>query len=64
MVEPHKRRKNPPRSPAPPRQMAMAFESSPLRGLNDPERMKVLMHLASLLMLAAGVAAGEDDDEP
>ena len=63
MVEPHKPRKNPPRSPAP-RQMAMVFDSSPLRGLSDPERMKVLMHLVSLLMLAAGVAAGEHDDEP
>jgi hypothetical protein len=31
--------------------------------MSAPERMRVLMHLANLLMLAAGVATEEYDDE-
>jgi hypothetical protein len=31
--------------------------------MSAPERMRVLMHLANLLILAAGVAAKEYDDE-
>ncbi len=46
-----------------PRQISIAFESIPLRGLSAPERITVLMHLANLLMLAAGVATKELDDE-
>lgn len=49
--------------PAEPHQMSIAFESNRLRGLPAAERMKVLMDLAHLLMLAAGVAVEEDDDE-
>ena len=49
--------------PAEPHQMSIAFESNRLRGLPAAERMKVLMDLACLLMLAAGVAVEEDDDE-
>lgn len=49
--------------PAPPRQMSIAFESIRLFGLSGPDRTKALTHLAHLLMLAAGVAAGERDDE-
>ena len=43
--------------------MSIVFESNRLRGLPADERMKVLMELAHLLMLAAGVAVEEDDDE-
>ena len=39
---------------AEPHQMSIAFESSRLHGLPAAERMKVLMDLAYLLMLAAG----------
>ena len=42
---------------------SIVFGSNRLRGLPAAERMKVLMDLAYLLMLAAGVAVEEDDDE-
>ena len=63
MSKPRKiqREQSPP--PAKPHQMSIAFESNRLRGLPAAERMKVLMDLAYLLMLAAGVAVEEDDDE-
>jgi hypothetical protein len=48
---------------AQPRQISIAFESIRLRGMSAPERTRVLMHLANLLMLAAGVATKEYDDE-
>lgn len=47
----------------PPQQMNIAFESKQLLGLTVAERMKALMHLAHLLMLAAGLTAEESDDE-
>ena len=49
--------------PAQPHQMSIAFESNRLRGLPAAERMKVLMDLACLLMLAAGVVVEEGDGE-
>ncbi len=55
------REQSPP--PAEPHQMSIAFESNGFRGLPATERMKVLMDLAHLLMLAAGVAVEEDDNE-
>jgi hypothetical protein len=63
MSKPRKiqREQSPP--PAEPHQMSIAFESHGLRGLLAAERMKVLMELAYLLMLAAGVAVEENDDE-
>jgi hypothetical protein len=48
---------------AEPRQMSIVFESNGLRGLSTAERTKVLMNLAHLLMLAAGVVVEENDDE-
>jgi hypothetical protein len=59
-------RKTPMRVPLPssqPRQISITFESTGLLGLSDAEREKALTHLARLLLLAAGVAAAEDDDE-
>jgi hypothetical protein len=57
--------KSPMRSPSPPsksRQMSIALESTGTRGLSEPERAKVLTHLANLLLLAAGVvSAGEEE---
>jgi hypothetical protein len=42
-----------------PQQMLMAFDSKPLLGLTAAERMKALLHLANLLILATE----EIDDE-
>lgn len=41
----------------------MTFESQQLLGLTVAERTKTLMHLAHLLMLAAGITAEENNDE-
>jgi hypothetical protein len=48
--------------PAPPYQLSIALDAISLRGMTPSEREKVLTHLASLLLLAAGVATGEPDD--
>jgi hypothetical protein len=48
--------------PAQPHQLSMALDSISLRGMSPSEREKVLTHLASLLLLAAGAATGEPDD--
>jgi len=63
MAEPQKIRKTVPMVPVQPRQMSIAFDSSVLRGLTHPERVKALTHLARLLLLAAGVATEEHKDE-
>lgn len=63
MAEPQKTRKTVAVTPpVPPQQMIITFESSVLQ-LTDPERGKVLTHLAHLLLLAAGVAVEENNDE-
>lgn len=63
MTEPHKRRKRVLPPPSQSRQFSIAFESTALLGLTSAERMKAVIHLSQLLMLAAGVAAEERDDE-
>lgn len=64
MAEPQKICKTVPVAPpVPPRQMSIAFESSVLRGLTAPERVKALTHLAHLLLLAAGITTEEHNDE-
>jgi hypothetical protein len=63
MIKP---RKNPLKAQlraTPRRQVNIAFESIGLRGLSTPERLKAVMRLAYLLMLAAGVADEEPGDE-
>ncbi|RQS24165.1 MULTISPECIES: hypothetical protein [unclassified Burkholderia] len=55
-----------PQSPAvTPRQMNMVFDNAELQGMNAAQRAKVIAHLASLLIQAAGVTTGKerDDDE-
>lgn len=62
MKEPKLTRKRalpPPQS----RQISMAFETIRLHGLTSAERKKVVIRLAQVLMLAAGVATEERDDE-
>jgi hypothetical protein len=63
MSKPRKiqRKQAPP--PTEPRQMSIVFESNGLRGLSTAERTKVLMDLAHLLMLAAGVVVEENEHE-
>jgi hypothetical protein len=46
-----------------PRQLSIRFDSGRLRGVSPSERRMVLARLASLLLEAAGVAAGERDDD-
>lgn len=36
------------------RQLSIAFEAAPLHGISSPDRAKVLIHLASLLLQALG----------
>lgn len=62
MAEPQKIHKTVAVTPPTPRQMIITFESSVLQ-LTDPERAKALTHLAHLLLLAAGVAVEENNDE-
>jgi hypothetical protein len=46
-----------------PRQLSMSLESVRLRGMDPSQRAIVVARLASLLMEAAGIAAGERDDD-
>ena len=46
-----------------PRQLSMALESRNLRGLTLAERRMAVARLARLLMEAAGVAEGQDDEQ-
>ena len=63
MTEPQKSRKRRYPSPVRTRQINIAFESTELRGLTNAQRMKVVMQLSQVLILAAGVAPEECDDE-
>ena len=63
MSEPNKFRKRPPQRAQRPRQKMIAFESGLTRSLTAPERMKAVKQLAQVLMLAAGLASKESDDE-
>ena len=47
---------------AAPRQLSIPFDSARLRGMSPTERRISLARLTSLLLEAAGVAAGESDD--
>jgi hypothetical protein len=49
--------------PAAPHQLSIPFETGRLRGMSPSERSTALIRLASLLLEAAGVAAGEHDDD-
>ena len=57
------------KSPAPamllqaaPRQLSIPFDSARLRGMTAAERRMSLVRLASLLLEAAGITAGESDN--
>ena len=45
------------------RQLSIPFDSGRLRGMNPSERSTALVRLTGLLLEAAGVAAGEHDDD-
>jgi hypothetical protein len=47
----------------PPRQLTMALDSVSVRGMSLSEHRTVLTQLATLLMEAAGIAAGERGDD-
>ena len=53
----------PAQPPAAPRQLSIPFDSGRLRGMSPSERSTALVRLASLLLEAAGAAAGEHDDD-
>jgi hypothetical protein len=63
MNQPQKRRKTARLTAMQSRQMSIGFESIGLLGLTSAERLKTVGQLARLLMLAAGIAAKERDDE-
>jgi hypothetical protein len=46
-----------------PQQLSTAFDSARLRGMAPTQRRIALARLASLLLAAANVAAGERDDD-
>ena len=48
---------------AAPRQLSIPLDSRSLREISPSERSTALSRLASLLLEAAGVAAGERDDD-
>ena len=52
-----------PASPRPPRQLSMPLDSVKLRGMDPCQRATVVARLASLLMEAAGIVAGERGDD-
>ena len=49
--------------PRAPHQLSIAFESTVTLDLSDSERTSVASQLATLLMQAAGLAAGGDDGQ-
>jgi hypothetical protein len=49
--------------PAARQQLNIALDSLLLRGMSPSERSKVVAHLASLLIQAAGVTTEEPDDD-
>ena len=63
MNELQKRRKSRSLPPVQREQISFAFESMGLRSLTSSERTKAIIRLSQLLMLAAGVASKENDDE-
>lgn len=48
--------------PPKPNQLSIVFGPIPLQGITPAERARALTHLASLLLLAAGVETGELED--
>ena len=60
LPEPRKRRTP---KPTKRRQISIAFESRELHGLTSAQRMKAVMQLSRVLILAAGAALEESDDE-
>ena len=45
------------------RQLSIAFETIPIRGIPQTERAKIITHLANVLLQAAGTATGDRNDD-
>lgn len=52
-----------PSLPTASRQLSLAFETIPIPGMLPSDRMKIIRHLASILLQAAGVAERDGDDD-
>ena len=64
MIKPHPSAPTAPQSlPTISQQLSIAFDSIRLQGMSPTERAKALVHLAHLLMQAAGMATAERDDD-
>jgi hypothetical protein len=63
MTEPQNSRKRRFPPPVQTRQISIAFESTGLLGLTSAQRMKAVMQLSQVLILAADIAPKESDDE-
>ena len=63
MTELPQRRKNKPPKLAKRRQISITFESTELLGLTSAQRMRAVMKLSRVLLLAAGAVLEERDDE-
>ncbi len=63
MTEPQSSRKRRFPPPVQIRQISIAFESIGLLGLTSAQRMKAVMQLSQILILAAGAATKESGDE-
>jgi hypothetical protein len=63
MTEPQRSRKRRLPPPVQTRQISIAFESTGLLGLTIAQRMKAVMQLSQVLILAAGAAPKESDNE-
>jgi hypothetical protein len=63
MTQLPQRRKNKPPRPAKRRQISIVFESTELVGLTSAQRMRAVMKLSRVLMLAVGAVLEDSDDE-
>jgi hypothetical protein len=50
-------------SPTASRQLSIAFETIPTRGMPPTERAKIIAHLANILLQAASAATGDGNDD-
>jgi len=56
-------RRDPLSFPTASRQLSIAFETIPIRGIPQTERAKIITHLAIILLQAASAATGDGNDD-